>query len=259
MAVYTVYRYIKNSPIVVVDKEKISFNNEVFYWTQLESIELTGKKVFKYFGNYTYEATTIYFKLGESKIIFDDMYSNAWEIKLFIQQNILHENKISKNKSKEFTSSEIESDHLDVFKGNPFLSFRGIIIWGMFAFVFYLTFPNLSFSNYNDRMLKALPYFSIFLLVWFFLNSWFMHYFKLSNTSLVIRNHNLLWIRKTYDISDIKEIVFETKYRWPNCMRVITNNFQSKLYPAGTLRDKTWFDMKEKLESLGITVRNESI
>jgi hypothetical protein len=259
MAGYTVYNYLRNSPIVKVDKEKIYFNQEIFYWKQLQNIELTGKKDFKYFGKYSCEATTIYFNSEQTKIIFDDMYSNAWEIKLFIQQNVLNENKTQQKISRLINPLEIESESLVVFKGNPFLSFEGVLFWGTFASAFCLIYFKLTNPNSHERALKALPFFVVILLTWLFLNSWFMHYFKISNTMLVIKNHNLLWIKKAYYISDIKEIVFETKYQWPNCLRVITNDFQSKLYPAGTLQDKTWYAMKEKFESFGISVRNECI
>jgi hypothetical protein len=60
-------------------------------------------------------------------------------------------------------------------------------------------------------------------------------------------------------LADIKEVVYETQGKQPNCMRIITNDFRNKLYPAGTLRDKTWLDLKDKLEKKGITVRNECI
>jgi hypothetical protein len=42
-------------------------------------------------------------------------------------------------------------------------------------------------------------------------------------------------------------------------MRIITKDFRNKLYPAGTLRDKTWLEMKRQLELKGVTVRNECI
>jgi hypothetical protein len=60
-------------------------------------------------------------------------------------------------------------------------------------------------------------------------------------------------------LTDIKEVVFETQGKQPNCMRIITKDFRNRLYPAGTLRDKTWLEMKRQLESNGVSVRNECI
>ncbi len=86
-----------------------------------------------------------------------------------------------------------------------------------------------------------------------------MNYFQVSDNLFVVRNHNLFWKKKAYRITEIKEVVFETQGKMPNCLRVITKNFKNKLYPAGTLRDKTWLALKDKLESFDITVRNECI
>jgi hypothetical protein len=86
-----------------------------------------------------------------------------------------------------------------------------------------------------------------------------MNYFKVSQTFLVIKNHNLLWCTKAFRLSDIEEIVFETQGKMPNCLRVITKDFRNKLYLAGTLTDKTWLQLKDKLEGYNIKVRNECI
>ena len=113
----------------------------------------------------------------------------------------------------------------------------------------------------DDRMLDNGLYIGITLfgLVWFLLNSFFMHYFQVSKIFLVVRNHNRVWKRKAYRINNIQEVVFETKQKWPNCLRVITKDFKTSLYPAGTLTDKTWLQLKGRLESYNIKVRNECI
>ncbi len=86
-----------------------------------------------------------------------------------------------------------------------------------------------------------------------------MHYFVVTKDFLIIKNHNFLWATKIYSLSEINEIVYETQGKQPNSMRVITKDFRNKLYPAGTLRDETWLDMKKELETNGIAVRNECI
>ena len=79
------------------------------------------------------------------------------------------------------------------------------------------------------------------------------------NNFFVIRNHNVFWTKKPYNIKDIKEVVFETQGKMPNCLRVITKDFRNKLYPAGTLRDNNWIALKDKLEGYKIKVRNECV
>lgn len=56
-----------------------------------------------------------------------------------------------------------------------------------------------------------------------------------------------------------QEIVFETQGKMPNNLRVITKDFRTKLFRAGTLTDKTWLALKDRLESKNITVSNECI
>ena len=86
-----------------------------------------------------------------------------------------------------------------------------------------------------------------------------MNYFLISNDYLIVKNHNHIWKEKIYHLSNIKEVVFESNGQQPNCMRIITKDFKNKLYPAGTLRGKTWLKMKKKLELKGVIVRNECI
>ena len=117
------------------------------------------------------------------------------------------------------------------------------MLWGMIVFFGFMLIR-------DDRMLDNGFYIGITLfgLVWFFLNSFFMHYFQVSKNFLVVRNHNRIWKRKAYRINNIQEVVFETKQKWPNCLRVITKDFKTSLYPAGTLTDKTWLQLKDRLE-----------
>ncbi len=96
--------------------------------------------------------------------------------------------------------------------------------------------------------------------LWFFLNTYFMYYFSMSEKYFVVKNHNFLWINKIYKVEEIREIVFEANGKnMPNCLRIITKDFRNKLYPAGTLNIKTWLNLRDTLGFNGITVRNECI
>jgi hypothetical protein len=86
-----------------------------------------------------------------------------------------------------------------------------------------------------------------------------MYYFEVSDNYLVIRNHNFFWIKKVYKIDQLKEIVFETREKLPYCLRVITKDFKSNFYPAGTLRHDDWLSLKDKIETYHVKVRNECI
>jgi hypothetical protein len=254
MAVYSIIRYFKNSPKVVVDNRQISINDESYYWTEIAQIDLTGKRPFKYIFNFPLEGTMLTLKDGTVKYFFDDMYSNSWKVKSFIQQVIINGKESAEITTHKVDQIEIRLESFEIFKGNQFTSFRGISLWGMIGF-----FSFMLLSKGNVPLWRAIVFVGIFCSFWFFLNSYLMDYFALSDKYFVVRNHNFIWKNNVYRIDDIKEIVFETRQKMPNCLRIITKDFRNKLYRAGTLRDKTWLDLKDKLELKGITVRNECI
>ena len=200
------------------------------------------------------EGTAILFNDGRDKILFDDMYSNSYEVKSFLEQVIINKQEFKINETNKVKSNELRFENIVIFKGNQFTSLRGISLWaliGVFAFPIIIKGTSLK--------LGGLIFLSIFGAFWFLLHSWLMHYFGLSKDYLIIRNHNFIWKEIIYNYSNIREVVFESQGNQPNCMRVITNDFRNKLYPAGTLKDKTWLDMKKKLEAKGVKVRNECI
>jgi len=107
--------------------------------------------------------------------------------------------------------------------------------------------------------IKTLFIFGILAAGWIALYSYQMHYFGVSRDYFVVKKHNFFWMKKLYRMDNIKEVVFETQGKLPNCLRIITKDYRNKLFPACTLSDKTWLELKKALEERGITVRNECI
>lgn len=254
LALSLVNAYWKNSPKITIDKHNIVIGNQTLYLKDIKDITLTGKMPFRCIYRFSMEGTAILFNDGTEKILFDDMYANSYELKLFFEQVILKKQEFKPVLTNEISRNEIRFESEETFKGNQFSSLRGITLWGLIGFFIYLLF-----SKLPGPPSGLLIFFFAYATFWFILHSWFMHYFGLTKDYLVVRNHNFIWKVKIYRLTDIKEIVFETQGQQPNCMRVITLDFRNKLYPAGTLRDKTWLEMKERFESKGVTVRNECI
>lgn len=254
LAFYTVYRYFKNAPMIQIDKDAISFDDQIFALKDIIHIELTGKKSFPYIIGFPMEAATLTFKDGNTKIIFDDMYENAWQLKSFLQQATANEKEFIEFQNRDIKALNLVAESYETYNGSQMTSLRGILLWSTIGVLLYILF-----SGKRQPSVGIIIVVSLNCLFWFFIFSWMMHYFKVSQDYLVVKNQNLFWITKTYRIDDINEIVFETRQKMPNCLRVITKDFKSKFYPAGVLRDKTWLEMKDKLESLGLTVRNECI
>lgn len=254
LAFSMVYAYWKNSPKINLDKHSIKIGDETFYLKDIKDIALTGKMPFKFIITFPMEGTAILFNNGTEKILFDDMYSNSSEIKLFLEQVVIKKQDFNHDSIKEISKDAIRFENEEIFKGNQFTSLRGISLWGLIGF-----FAFMMFSKWQSPPMGLFIFFGAFGTFWFVLHSWLMHYFGLTKDYLVLRNHNFIWKIKIYRLTDIKEVVFETQGKQPNCMRIITKDFRNKLYPAGTLRDKTWLDLKDKLEAKGVSVRNECI
>ena len=254
MAFYTLFKYFKNVPPVRADDNFIFFNDKGFALGDIEDIQFSGKVNFPYLLSYPMEATAIVFKSGLIKHIFDDMYENASELKYFLHARMLPGEKNNIENVYPVSQEELDSEYFETYTGNQFFSLRGISTWGIICLFGYLAF-------YGKKKLSAggIVVCLFFAFMWFIGHSFFVYYFKLSHSFLVIRNQNFFWIRKAYRISNIREVVFETRHKMPNYLRVITKDFKNKRYPAASLRDKTWLGMKDKLESLGINVRNECI
>ena len=251
---YTVYRYYKNTPKFRVDGNFISFNSLTYALSDIQKVTLTGKQGFPYIVSFPMEAATIYFNTGEQQVIFDDMYENAWELKHFLKQVVIDKKQFSISEKPFIDEVQFSNASFDTYKDNQLFSFRGLSMWALVAVVLFAILANL--EKATAGLIIFLTTFSTF---WIMIHAWFMHYFQVSDKFFVVRSHVYFWKKKIYQLNDIREIVFETQGRMPNCLRVITNNFKSKLYPAGTLRDKTWLELKKSLNAAKIKVRNECV
>ncbi|MNL67650.1 hypothetical protein D3C87_1922580 [compost metagenome] len=83
-----------------------------------------------------------------------------------------------------------------------------------------------------------------------------LYYFEVSKNFLVVKNHYYFWKKDIYHFSEIKEIVFEGVYgKRPKSLVIITLDFKTERYYAGSLTDKTWLKLKTELENKNIIVR----
>ncbi len=145
-----------------------------------------------------------------------------------------------------------DNEFYETYKGYQLTCFQGILLWGGISFFVY-AYINSNKASKTEALIVSIC-FSIYL---FILCSWNMNYFQVSDSYLRILKHNLFWRKKVYKFSDIQEIVFEQRTKLGNCLKVITNDFSSRFYAAGTLSNETWFDLKNKLESYNVKVIDE--
>jgi len=245
------YAYLKNSPKVTIDKDTIKIGYMTFYVKNIKDIVLTGKRAL---GIIPMESITILFDNGKKKVLFDDMYSNSSDIKLFLEQVVINKQEYNPILLKNINKNMIRFEKEETFRGNQFINIHGILLWGVIGFFIFAIF-----SWIERQILTTIPliFSVVYCTGWFFSFSYLMHYFGLTKDYLIIKNSNFIWMAKIYCLSDIKEVVFEQQGRSPNGMRVITTDFKKKLYIAAPLRKKTWLEMKRELEQRGIKVRDE--
>ena len=63
--------YIKKSPKIILDFEKIKIKDKTYYWKDIQNVKMTGKKGFGLF-SYQMETTTLNFNNNNTEYIFDD-------------------------------------------------------------------------------------------------------------------------------------------------------------------------------------------
>lgn len=248
-----VYTYWKNSPKISIDKHSITFGNERFYLKEIKKVILTEKIPFRLIIRFPMEGTTLIFNDGTEKFFFDDLFSNSWEIKSFLEQIVIKKTDYVPIQIEKVDINSIRFERFETYKGNQITSLRGIMLWGVIGFFAFLLILKTQLAPIGFVI------FAIYGIFWFLFNSWLMHFFCLTNDYIIVKNHNFVWLTRIYRLKDIKEIVFESQGKQPNVLRIITKDFKNKIYPAGTLRDKTWLKMKSSLEMKGVNVRNECI
>lgn len=252
MAIYLVIRYYKNAPVIKLYLDHFTISKHAYDFTEVENIRFTGKQSFPFIIGHPMEATTIFFKNGTQLILFDEMYANSADIKNWLRRYALAQ---QMQPVKKVDAAALDTElFTDVFKGHPVLNLRGILMWAALLF-----FPYLLLSDKNGMSTGGTIATIIVCTVWFTLTAFQMNYFKVTDRHLIIANHYLFRKKAAFAIQDIEELVFETRYKQPNLLRVITKDLRHEVFPAASLRDSHWLAFKAKMEGRGIIVRNECI
>lgn len=263
MAIYTPIRFYKNVPSISLNNSTLNIGKKDLYnWNDVEKIELTGKKHFKFLlMGQDKEALTIKFTGCPELIFFDDMYANSAQIKTFINDNVVNKetnfttydsiNGIRARGQIRHITNRTSVDTVVYYKGNPFLSFDSLIKWFIIS-IFLVPIPNAVLAH---KFALAIIFVIPSLLFYIYLSGRF-YYFGLSDSHLLIRNNDRFWFRAEYALSDIKEVAFD---QWspkiPVTLRIITMDFENRGFPGGTLKNKHWQQLKSDLEVRGIKVR----
>lgn len=188
----------------------------------------------------------ITFKNGETRHIFDVFYSNAHILKQYIAFRF-SDKKNFEPEAIDCVTTYIE-EHFYKFTGNLLLSMRGIFI------MIILLIPVFAEKTVNSP--ENWKFYSIAFIVILLLSFQF-NYFELNSEYFRIRNQIQFWKSKTYLIKDIKEIVLESNGKAPHSLRLILNDYKSKIFYASSLNDSKWKELQKELRKRNIIVRNE--
>ena len=258
--IYGIYYFLENFPRIIITKKgiliKTLFKKKLITWNNISNIKLLGKKpLFFLFLSLPNEVTTLKLKDGSVINIWADYYKNSSQMRLILENFKLNNTislEVRYNKRYLTDERSMRCINFTKYSGNPLLSLGSIMfIVTLILFVFILI--EASIQNPNPVSLIIIPLMAVLYAI--FANK--MYYFLLSEDLLVIRNHFLFWDKKIYKLSDIKQVVLEQQFNAPISIRVITNNYESKLFAGQTLRRKTFEKLHKELELRNIETRTE--
>lgn len=146
----------------------------------------------------------------------------------------------------------IGDGHTESFYGNIFLSMNAVPIY-LFALIAALA-NLLGHPPLTGRLIPLMPL-GIF---WLALGGQ-LYYFRLTTDTLEIRNQFFPWMRGTWPLDDIDNIVFEFMEGrgTTNILRIHTYDLRSKGYNAIGLKNRHWLALGIALQKRGIPVKNE--
>ncbi len=254
---YLYYLMFKLAPRIVIDEASITYSSplgtQIYAVKDIKKIKYTGVSTDKILITFHFEAATITYKDGSISYILDDYYCNVHELKQYLQA-LRGENThqcITKH-------DEPDTGEVKYYKGSLFLSFRfllSLLLLGLAISVFINNIEK------GSRLLYAL---SAVLFVVFLLFSIVYYYVGVSDKYLIIKNHQLFWVRKRFLLHDIKEVVVEYSLSArgpmaPRAIRIITKDFKYYRYNAATLSDKQWRQLQSVLQARGIHFRHQIV
>lgn len=251
---YILYIYVKQLPVIRIDYQGIRLKSllgkQEFLWSDIESVKYTGKDSFQFLLGYRMEALVMRLKDRRNIKLFYEHYDNGYLIQQYIKSYYEHKHPPELVFEKPVSPEELSGETFTDYKGMPWLSFRGICLWGFIFFMIILAIK----SGPQSKGIVPIILMCVF---WYGFNSYFCFYVKVSENYLVVKNYFVPFIIRRYRFSDIQEIAIETYPKWPNCLRVITHSYRYKIFPCGLVRDKEWKLIIKEIRHRGIAIRKE--
>ncbi len=248
LGLFIFYSIFQKSPRILFDDEfltvKYLFNEKIYNWSSITDIYLSRKESYML---QSMEATSIIFDNGEKLNIWQDLYGNCEEMRSYISQR--SSEKI-RDPRPNIISNYLQTITRRRYSGNVFTSFNTLLIIGMAIFM-------ASTNKGKSKPGGSLIMFVCLILLFFFLLGIQMNYFLIDEGYLIIKNQFFPWVNKRIRLEDIVEVDIETPNKRSTGLRIITKDFNSKIYGAGSLRSNNWDDLLGDLKLIGIPARDD--
>lgn len=172
-------------------------------------------------------------------------YRNIGKMRLALIENFPDKIKSFHSERKNTDTYPISKGEFLKFSGSPIFNFNTIMFGGLMLFMLSIVFS----QNRPKDIWLAL---SLCLPLFYFILGHQSYYFLIDRDLMTIRNHFFFWINKKILLKDIIAANFEHPGKLSKSLRITTKDFKSKYYSAGSLREKDWKALKEKIDELGI-------
>lgn len=242
----------KRAVSITITNEYISINGcftrKTIYQNDIKSIDLISMQdLYLSIGKITI-STSIELMNGEKIILADPFYKNITALKNFLNKNFGKKIKpLNSLRTTSFVMPDFETD-FEKYSGSAYFNLRSVLFYGFVILILILVLTKPISS-------KSLPLVIILPIIYFGFGTQ-LYYFLISNKRIVVKNHLLPWLNTTYYVDDIIAINFESPYNHSEALRITTKDFNSRAYCAGSLRQKDWNNLKQKLLELKMYVIN---
>lgn len=263
ISLYALKIMLTSMPVIGLLNDRIEITNlkgkQIIYLSEIKKIIFT-KVPFRFIVRHPLEGILILTKNNTEIYLHDLYYFNSHRFKWILSQFIDNESnfKISRiDNIQEFVKNSIKNSDLRFenfinYKGLWWLTFQGL----GFIIVALIPFAITVYKGNGFNMPIGVYVGLIGFL--YLLFGYQLHYFKLSDNFLIATNHLWIWKQKKFRINEINEIVFEQSGNLPVSLRIITKDFKTKLFPAASLRNKTWRELQKLLNDRKISTRKET-
>lgn len=240
---YAMSLIIKKVYLIKIDDGKISFwgfqRRIKISHEDIASINMFAKGNYYLLIGLDTVNTEITLTTGKKIIIADPFYRNIGEIKCALLDSYKEKIIPYKSDNNRIPTNLAYTGDLK-FAGNAYTSFNSIIFYCMTIFLLSL--------NGNAGYEITVP---ILFIMYLLLGSQ-QNYFIVSENNFIVKNHFWIWYKRSYELENIIAVSFESPYRRSQGLRIIKNDFTSRLYSAGSLRERNWNELRILFKKMGI-------